>query len=853
MGQKVHPLGFRVGITKKHQSQWFARFNKYAYSQSVVEDHMLRTTLTKLLPELLNPVLAKKAQKVDKNSSKQEGPNTPKITQIKIERGLIPYEIGIKIHAENCDLVKSALGSLAGFNKLGPDALVTPGKTNNSNNFRINRAILTNLQKTRHYLSKVVSPIRTTKNSAAETSNVANATTQKNTSSVETSNTSIFTKKRVFKKTLSRPMANNGRRFNGRFGKSASAGTDVLVTSTGQKKADMSRFPGKAADSRMQNVSSAAAAAKKGKNTKRMKKSQTRLMKMKKRLVTRQFIRTRYSQFLSKGLLIKKTGNTILRKVSCKSFVKNSLLKSGKNFKTWTGTGTGTGTRQTKNLTNKPNSMGRFNGRSTEANNVGLGHHNSNRNSQTNAAVKSNSLMGQQTAAPQVNLQNLALRKASFLTGLRVKKLSNKLSRKFATLYINKVNKNFLVHLKSLMKYWHKTSAAVALSAAGQSQTVAVTGLGLTGAPTMDRQGVLNRYNKKWGSLQKFKALKTKPLTKLINLVEMLEKKSLQKLFLLRKDFMVFGTISKTRSFGYYQLITFLKQLKELVNKMFKKQRNRTALNQLRNSSNNNISTLKPVLAEYGQNNSLKAKTSLTQNIFNKVANNFDNLQGRKVQLINYLQNMVRSHRQSNIFYYLSSMAVASKDLQELKRYTKKHSNFLFGISPTLLNVGQGQESSSLQEKIEKVLAQSNKKPDFEKNLQDAFLEQVESQRKMYKANLALTPKISIKFFSVKADNILEKASVVADTIVDALEKRKAFRGVIKKAKEDLMRRLRVKGVKIQVAGRLNGAEIARSEWVRAGRVPLQTLRANIDYSYRTASTIYGIIGVKVWIFKGYY
>jgi small subunit ribosomal protein S3 len=60
-----------------------------------------------------------------------------------------------------------------------------------------------------------------------------------------------------------------------------------------------------------------------------------------------------------------------------------------------------------------------------------------------------------------------------------------------------------------------------------------------------------------------------------------------------------------------------------------------------------------------------------------------------------------------------------------------------------------------------------------------------------------------------------------------------------------------VKGVKIQVGGRLNGAEIARTEWVRAGRVPLQTLKANIDYCYRTANTIYGIIGVKVWIYKG--
>ena len=60
-----------------------------------------------------------------------------------------------------------------------------------------------------------------------------------------------------------------------------------------------------------------------------------------------------------------------------------------------------------------------------------------------------------------------------------------------------------------------------------------------------------------------------------------------------------------------------------------------------------------------------------------------------------------------------------------------------------------------------------------------------------------------------------------------------------------------VEGIKIQVAGRLNGAEIARTEWTREGRVPLHTLRADIDYSYKTASTIYGILGIKVWVFKG--
>ena len=68
---------------------------------------------------------------------------------------------------------------------------------------------------------------------------------------------------------------------------------------------------------------------------------------------------------------------------------------------------------------------------------------------------------------------------------------------------------------------------------------------------------------------------------------------------------------------------------------------------------------------------------------------------------------------------------------------------------------------------------------------------------------------------------------------------------------QDYAKKLAVEGIKIQVSGRLNGAEIARTEWTREGRVPLHTLRANIDYAYRTAQTTYGILGVKVWVFKG--
>lgn len=94
------------------------------------------------------------------------------------------------------------------------------------------------------------------------------------------------------------------------------------------------------------------------------------------------------------------------------------------------------------------------------------------------------------------------------------------------------------------------------------------------------------------------------------------------------------------------------------------------------------------------------------------------------------------------------------------------------------------------------------------------------------------------------------EAAFLADFVVEQIEKRVPFRRAVKQTIQRAQR-ARIKGIKIQVSGRLNGAEIARSEWVREGRVPLQTLRADIDYSYRTAKTIYGIIGIKVWIFKG--
>jgi small subunit ribosomal protein S3 len=113
-----------------------------------------------------------------------------------------------------------------------------------------------------------------------------------------------------------------------------------------------------------------------------------------------------------------------------------------------------------------------------------------------------------------------------------------------------------------------------------------------------------------------------------------------------------------------------------------------------------------------------------------------------------------------------------------------------------------------------------------------------------------LFPNKKTRINIVEITNVYHHADLLADILVLQLEDRipfrRAMKGIIERVQEE-----KIKGIKIQIAGRVNGAEIARTEWLREGRVPLQTLRADIDYSYKTAQTIYGILGIKVWIFKG--
>jgi small subunit ribosomal protein S3 len=93
-------------------------------------------------------------------------------------------------------------------------------------------------------------------------------------------------------------------------------------------------------------------------------------------------------------------------------------------------------------------------------------------------------------------------------------------------------------------------------------------------------------------------------------------------------------------------------------------------------------------------------------------------------------------------------------------------------------------------------------------------------------------------------------AQIIADSIATQLEKRIMFRRAMKRSMQSAMR-FGAQGIKIMSSGRLNGAEIARTEWYREGRVPLHTLRADIDYGFAEANTTYGVIGIKVWVYKG--
>ena len=663
MGQKINPLGLRVGITKKHQNQWFARFHKHQYAQTVLEDRLLRQTLLKLLPEM-----------VEKQGNNIQP--VPKISQIKIERGFIPYEIGIQIHAQNCEGFKYAVEKL-----------------------EVQPQIIHHALKNKVLLEKASLKA---KDMISLTNNFTN----------ETESTSKEMESKKIKKGIKNSLVN------------------------------------------------------------------TRLQKRKEAL---KFFQERFL----KNIYLLKEGKKISRKfkktefsISKKSSFKNQRMRNSRN--------------RFSNVSEMRK------GRETNF-------------SRTKRNLKNNTF---------------ALSKQTEPFGI-VKKYgavqSNKMTR-FVDLFVAQTNSKFIGQLKSQMNSWNKY-----LKAHKQEQ--------------IKKYGFLKEaplgYQKKW-SLARLQRIKKQPVNILIKLVKLLQKQALKKFENLRQEFLVLGTLSKTKSFAYFQRIRFIKSLRNYIQQVTK---------ELKNQKTQSLK-LEPSRQDLMKQQ--KALLSLTETALRKKFTEIKT-ESSKIKFIDFLQEKVRQHRNKNIFLYLSTLSDSAKSLRKIRKFTKEQANFLFGVNLNALSqISNERRREVVKNKVVQTMKQIHRKNELQKSFQEIFFEQLQKQKEMHKKNLQLTPKISFKFYSVKPENLETKASFIADSIVDDLEKRKALRRVIKKAKEDLMKTSKVKGVKIQVSGRLNGAEIARSEWVRSGRVPLQTLRANIDYCYKTAYTIYGIIGVKVWIYKGY-
>lgn len=713
MGQKIHPLGFRVGITKKHQSVWFARFQKHQYAQSVLEDKFLRQNLSKILTELF--------EKKFKNSE-----NMPKISHIQIVRGLIPYEIGIQIHAQNCQVIKTAF-----------------------ENFDVQPEILHNLLKNHVLLEKTA------------------------------------------KKGKLQNFANDG---------SSLTNTKNIEDQSGSQN--------------MKNLNEAQSMSSTKPNAETFKKQRGQLRGEVSFNKKKAFASFR-QRFLGKFVVLKNNKKIVKKydpnarvffKNNLRSFLKkNSQPKAGRNSRFSAPLRRGRGFDQK----NKKNQFSAF----------GLG-----KNFGMYSRRGQNISMKQKALFDFVQSRPGGAEKSN--SGGAARSCS-----KFVNFYMSQTNLSFFNALKAEMLFWNKFFQ--------NSKNSQIQKFG-------EFHYVPFGSQKKWSfeRFQRFEKLSIPVLTKLL---KSLQQRAFKKMERLRKEYLVFGKFSKTKTFSYFQRIRFLQNFKKYI--------------ALRKTNQSLTSRGKEPTSLERQKFASKVAV-LTEKAIQKKYQNFSSEFGAEkntMKFLDSLQGMVQQHRSKNLFLYLSTISDARKHLRKIQKFTKQQADFLFGLSlKNIQGLSAEEQRQIVKNQVTKTFFSISQKnsyqqgADHNKNYHDVFVEQLQKQRKICQQNIQLMPKISIQFYSVKPQNFKTRASSVADSIVDDLEKRKAFRRVIKKAKEDLMKTPKVKGVKIQVSGRLNGAEIARSEWVRAGRVPLQTLRANIDYCYKTAQTMYGIIGVKVWIYKGY-
>jgi small subunit ribosomal protein S3 len=208
---------------------------------------------------------------------------------------------------------------------------------------------------------------------------------------------------------------------------------------------------------------------------------------------------------------------------------------------------------------------------------------------------------------------------------------------------------------------------------------------------------------------------------------------------------------------------------------------------------------------------------------------------GQKTHPLGFRLGITQEHKSkwyANFNQYANILNEDDKIRTSINTIAKK--NNISNISNVLIN------RNKLNNEIHKI--QLNIETGKLEKLIERFDTLLNNLKKILPSNRQLT----INVFEV--ENVALNASLLANLVAEQLEKRIAFRRAIRNALQKAKKK-NINGIKIQVSGRLNGAEIARSEWIREGRVPLQTLRADIDYATKEANTIYGVLGIKVWLF----
>lgn len=229
---------------------------------------------------------------------------------------------------------------------------------------------------------------------------------------------------------------------------------------------------------------------------------------------------------------------------------------------------------------------------------------------------------------------------------------------------------------------------------------------------------------------------------------------------------------------------------------------------------------------------------------------------GQKVHPIGFRLGITQTHlsqwfaQKKNYSKYLFEDSFLRKTLQqrfrearferiEIFRKIDNHLEiFIYAEKPEILVGSKGKDLKNFQQEIKKILVKNRNSPFF----------QMTFSSKYKKDSFSLSDlKVLLHITGCSKIN----ASSIAEFLIELLEKRFPYRAALNRLfKKKLQTKSPEQGIKIQISGRLNGAEIARREWIREGRLPLQTLQATIDYSSKQAHTIYGVLGVKVWVFN---